>query len=69
MCPPEKFDCGDSASKCISSSWRCDGERDCENGADEDQCSAGKTEGRREEGQRGEGDREVERGERGERAR
>ncbi|XP_064845225.1 low-density lipoprotein receptor-related protein 8-like isoform X1 [Oncorhynchus masou masou] len=40
MCPPEKFDCGDSASKCISSSWRCDGERDCENGADEDQCSA-----------------------------
>ncbi|XP_071260739.1 low-density lipoprotein receptor-related protein 8-like isoform X4 [Salvelinus alpinus] len=40
LCPPEKFDCGDSASKCVSSSWRCDGERDCENGADEDQCSA-----------------------------
>uniref|UniRef100_A0A673XLF5 Low density lipoprotein receptor-related protein 8, apolipoprotein e receptor n=1 Tax=Salmo trutta TaxID=8032 RepID=A0A673XLF5_SALTR len=40
MCPPEKFNCGDSASKCVSSSWRCDGERDCENGADEDQCSA-----------------------------
>ncbi|XP_028977482.2 low-density lipoprotein receptor-related protein 8 isoform X2 [Esox lucius] len=39
-CPPEKFDCGGSASKCVSLSWRCDGERDCENGADEDQCSA-----------------------------
>ncbi|KAL1022798.1 hypothetical protein UPYG_G00032470 [Umbra pygmaea] len=39
-CPPEKFDCGGSASKCVSLSWRCDGERDCESGADEDQCSA-----------------------------
>lgn len=41
-CPPEKFDCGGSASKCVSLSWRCDGERDCENGADEEQCAAGK---------------------------
>uniref|UniRef100_A0A8C2ZHE9 Low density lipoprotein receptor-related protein 8, apolipoprotein e receptor n=1 Tax=Cyclopterus lumpus TaxID=8103 RepID=A0A8C2ZHE9_CYCLU len=41
-CPPEKFDCGGAASKCVSLSWRCDGERDCENGADEDQCAAGK---------------------------
>uniref|UniRef100_A0A671PII5 Low-density lipoprotein receptor-related protein 8-like n=1 Tax=Sinocyclocheilus anshuiensis TaxID=1608454 RepID=A0A671PII5_9TELE len=32
MCPPEKFDCG---GKCVSLSWRCDGERDCENGEDE----------------------------------
>ncbi|TRY77667.1 hypothetical protein DNTS_005809 [Danionella cerebrum] len=39
-CPPEKFDCGGSASKCVSLSWRCDGERDCENGADEEQCAA-----------------------------
>uniref|UniRef100_A0A8D0ABS2 Low density lipoprotein receptor-related protein 8, apolipoprotein e receptor n=1 Tax=Sander lucioperca TaxID=283035 RepID=A0A8D0ABS2_SANLU len=39
-CPPEKFDCGGAASKCVSLSWRCDGERDCENGADEDQCAA-----------------------------
>lgn len=41
-CPPEKFDCGGSTSKCVSMSWRCDGERDCENGADEEQCAAGK---------------------------
>lgn len=41
-CPPEKFDCGGAASKCVSLSWRCDGERDCENGADEEQCAAGK---------------------------
>lgn len=40
-CPPEKFDCGGAASKCVSLSWRCDGERDCENGADEEQCAAG----------------------------
>ncbi|KAA0712965.1 Low-density lipoprotein receptor-related protein 8 [Triplophysa tibetana] len=39
-CPPEKFDCGGSTSKCVSMSWRCDGERDCENGADEEQCAA-----------------------------
>uniref|UniRef100_A0A672I454 Low density lipoprotein receptor-related protein 8, apolipoprotein e receptor n=1 Tax=Salarias fasciatus TaxID=181472 RepID=A0A672I454_SALFA len=38
-CPPEKFDCGGSASKCVALSWRCDGERDCENGADEEQCA------------------------------
>lgn len=42
-CPPEKFDCGGSTSKCVSLSWRCDGERDCENGADEEQCAAGKS--------------------------
>lgn len=41
-CPPEKFDCGGAVSKCVSLSWRCDGERDCENGADEEQCAAGK---------------------------
>ncbi|CAL8268171.1 unnamed protein product [Arctogadus glacialis] len=39
-CPPKKFDCGGAAGQCVSLSWRCDGERDCENGADEDQCAA-----------------------------
>ena len=31
------FDCGDNR-KCISSMWQCDGDNDCDNGADEINC-------------------------------
>uniref|UniRef100_A0A8C4S778 Low density lipoprotein receptor-related protein 8, apolipoprotein e receptor n=1 Tax=Erpetoichthys calabaricus TaxID=27687 RepID=A0A8C4S778_ERPCA len=37
-CPPEKFNCGGPSNKCISLSWRCDGETDCENSTDEAGC-------------------------------
>lgn len=40
-CSPENFDCGGNTNKCVSLSWRCDGEADCENGADEEHCAAG----------------------------
>lgn len=45
-CPPEKFACGGSTNKCVSLSWRCDGETDCENGADEEHCAAGEEKGK-----------------------
>lgn len=37
-CPDEKLSCGPSSHKCVPASWRCDGEKDCEGGADEAGC-------------------------------
>lgn len=37
-CPAEKLSCGPSSHKCVPASWRCDGEKDCEGGADEAGC-------------------------------
>ncbi|KAF7244459.1 Low-density lipoprotein receptor-related protein 8 [Varanus komodoensis] len=39
VCLAEKISCGDSSNKCIPSSWRCDGEKDCESGVDEAGCT------------------------------
>jgi len=38
-CGPDKFACGDGY--CVPASWRCDGYADCENAADEANCSTG----------------------------
>ena len=37
-CPFKHFDCNDTASHCIPSDEVCDGEDDCDNGKDEDNC-------------------------------
>ncbi|XP_052032889.1 low-density lipoprotein receptor-related protein 8 isoform X2 [Apodemus sylvaticus] len=37
-CPAEKLSCGPTSHKCVPASWRCDGEKDCEGGADEAGC-------------------------------
>ena len=34
-CSDSQFDCGD---RCIPRSWRCDGDNDCANGTDEQNC-------------------------------
>ncbi|XP_035107415.1 low-density lipoprotein receptor-related protein 8 isoform X8 [Callithrix jacchus] len=40
VCPAEKLSCGPTSHKCVPASWRCDGEKDCEGGADEAGCAA-----------------------------
>ncbi|KAI5613605.1 low-density lipoprotein receptor isoform X1, partial [Silurus asotus] len=38
QCLPSEFTCSENPVECISSSWRCDGKADCNNGADELGC-------------------------------
>ncbi|XP_016302843.1 very low-density lipoprotein receptor-like [Sinocyclocheilus anshuiensis] len=35
-CRPNQFSCGDT--KCVPMAWKCDGDSDCLNGADEEGC-------------------------------
>lgn len=37
-CRPTEFSCQDRLNQCIPNTWRCDGQPDCENGADEQTC-------------------------------
>uniref|UniRef100_A0A674DT54 Low-density lipoprotein receptor-like n=1 Tax=Salmo trutta TaxID=8032 RepID=A0A674DT54_SALTR len=37
-CLPTEFSCGGPLNKCISGTWHCDGQADCDNGADEKSC-------------------------------
>jgi len=37
-CSSNEFDCGNG--QCILSSWQCDRQIDCNNGADEESCKA-----------------------------
>lgn len=38
-CKDSEFSCGSSTNRCIPNIWRCDGDEDCQNGADEKNCS------------------------------
>ncbi|XP_051995235.1 low-density lipoprotein receptor-like [Xyrauchen texanus] len=37
-CQPNQFSCGGQSTECLPKIWRCDGEKDCRNGADEKGC-------------------------------
>ena len=37
-CKKNEFDCGE---KCIPKQWKCDGDRDCPNGEDENEAKCG----------------------------
>ncbi|XP_051572613.1 low-density lipoprotein receptor-like isoform X2 [Myxocyprinus asiaticus] len=37
-CKPYQFSCGGQYNECLPKMWRCDGEKDCLNGADEKGC-------------------------------
>lgn len=42
-CRYGEISCGPRSSQCFPVTWHCDGENDCDNGADEENC--GKPEG------------------------
>ncbi|CAL4123017.1 unnamed protein product, partial [Meganyctiphanes norvegica] len=38
-CPPHMWECGVRSGKCIATAWRCDGDIDCDDGSDEENCN------------------------------
>lgn len=39
ICRESEYSCGLPMNQCVPQSWHCDGKADCDNGADEDNCS------------------------------